>query len=693
VLAVSAALFGVAAFVLLTPLYASGGGVSFDQRPSNAVVIQTPVYRLTISKRNGALLELRDRGTGLRVVDGTSGCEWGAVVYSAHVGGCLLAQHGSFLYRWDRATTTLTMTYRAGPHTVRQVDAVVTLHALRSYLDLRLSLANHSPADIQTVNFPVDLKEDVKLVRSGYAPNFLPGVRFTPRFFRRESNDTFTYPSRGAFADYVALDLGRAHLAVYSVNPAPAPLAPVELGFVHNQTPYTCSGSVFCVTHAFATWIRRGDQWTSPVVRVRVGEPVEQSILNYRRENGIDAYRSAAAKLGGQFGTLAQAPLVKIDPGKGLPPFREWEPSLRRLPSPSLLHPVAFQAGGFDANDPDFLPPDPRWGTQDEFVQVIDQAHALGQLVMPYLNVSWWDPGSPTVRTLPAGQTLRTISVQDFKGRAESEQFGNHTGYVVSPYVPFVRQRVASLLGEFSTSDCLFFDQIGSRTWLYDFNPASPTPLAYDDGWLNLLATYQDRCLMVEDGWDRLASVSSGFDGSLMLMQRALHYPDTQWGAGNWQTFPLALWLFHDKVLLYQHDLYEGTLTTDPAILTWNLAYGFMLSYTWDVWAHSLDNPWLGIVGAFQHALGPHYAGATLTSYRQIADGVTETRFGTYAVVANRTGSVYQTGGYRIAPGGFLARTDDGSLVAGEFADTAGAQYRIVEGGKTTFSSAVPARG
>ena len=77
----------------------------------------------------------------------------------------------------------------------------------------------------------------MKSVTAGYAPNFLPGVVFGRAFFRRNVDDLFTYPSRGAFADYLALDVGRASLAVYSVNPLPAPLAPVELGFRHGAPP------------------------------------------------------------------------------------------------------------------------------------------------------------------------------------------------------------------------------------------------------------------------------------------------------------------------------------------------------------------------------------------------------------------------------------------------------------------------
>jgi hypothetical protein len=311
---------------------------------------------------------------------------------------------------------------------------------------------------------------------------------------------------------------------------------------------------------------------------------------------------------------------------------------------------------------------------------------------MPYLNVSWWSPQSPTVQQLPAPLTGPSVAVQDSAGGAAREQFSGVDGFIVSPSVKFVRDRAQAEIDRWHTdlgADCLFFDQIGARPWRYDFNQAESTPLSYYDEWLSLFAPNADRCLMVEDGWDRLAASFSGLDSSLMLMEREFDWLTGRFGP-NWTTFPLALWLFHDKVLLYQHDLFEKTFTADPGILTWNLAYGYMLSYDWDV---GLAGPWLGIATAFQRALGPHYAGVALTSYKTLADGVTETRFGTYSVVANWTASPYAVDGLTIAPGGFLARTDDGSLVAGAFADPAGPVYRIVQGGQVTFQTPVPSAG
>src|SRR5207248_2540823 len=176
-------------------------------------------------------------------------------------------------------------------------------------------------------------------------------VRFGPGFFSRVGNNVLTYPSRWAFADFLALDSGGAHMAVYSVNPAPAPLEPESFGFVHNAAPISCSGKSFCITHQFQTWIGAGASWTSPVMRFRVGDPVEKAILAYRTDNGIAAYPSAAAKLGGRLNPLARATLLKADLGKGVPPFQQWPAVFDQLPSPLLLHPVGFGPGGFDATD------------------------------------------------------------------------------------------------------------------------------------------------------------------------------------------------------------------------------------------------------------------------------------------------------------------------------------------------------
>jgi hypothetical protein len=505
-------------------------------------------------------------------------------------------------------------------------------------------------------------------------------MRLAPAFFSRVGGNVQLYPSRWAFADYLALDAGRARLSVYSVSRGP--LYPVQLGFVHAAEPAPCSGSSFCTVHEFQTWIARGTTWTSPIVRVRIGDTAQQSILAYRHDNGIDAYPSLQSKLGARLSTYAAAPLFKANL-RLVKPFRDWGAELQRLPSPLLLHPVGFQTGGFDANDPDFLPPDPRYGTTEDFSAMIAAAHRLGDLVMPYGNLSWWDPGSPTMQ---AHQT-NDVAVLDERGTPATVSYGDHTGVIVSPYALVVRQRIAQYMDEWQNrvpADCMFLDQVGARPWLRDFNPASPTATAYDDGWLKMLATYSDRCLMVEDGWDRLARDSVGFHGSLLMMSRELDLPNALFGAGNWRPYPLAVWLFHDKVLMYQHDLYDGTMATDREVLTWNMAFGMINSYSWDALGPA-ENPWLDLVARLQRDFGPHYVGVPLTDYKSLAQDVNASTFGDLSVIANGDAvHAYSFAGYDVAPGGFFAATND--LRAGAFEGlfggvplSAGVHYVIVE--------------
>jgi hypothetical protein len=642
--------------------------IKFVSKDPSVLVLTAPGYRIILAKENGEILEVLDRRTGEKVLRGQNGCLW-AVKQTTGVAanGCAFNRTGEdrFTFRWSQLTTTLTMRYdssASGPG----VDAVVTLVARNVSFDLQLEVESDVEYPLSAALFPADLYLSAADVRGAYMPTFLPGVRLLPGFFDGPHRIVETYPSRWAYADYLSADIGRSHVAVYSVNPAPKPIAPVDLGFVRHPAGAPCGEAYFCATHPFQSWVPRGERWKSPTVRVRVGGSLEQSLNAYRVDNGIDKYASLADKVGSSVDTLVRAPLVKADLWKGLPEFAAWTQYLRQMPSPAIVHPVSFQSGGFDEAHPDFLPPDPRWGSSADFNGMATTARSFGQLVMPYLNVSWWDTQAPSVHALPSPLEPKDIAVQNLRGNPVTEQFGEKDGYVVSPHVPAVRKRIDGVFEEWRTevpADCLFFDQIGARPWRRDFNPAAPTPLAYYDGWLSLFRPYADRCVMAEDGWDRLAATFSGFHGGILQMSRQFEWPNDRWGQGNWEPYPIAGWLFGDKVLMYQHDLYEPTMTDDPETLTFNVAFGFVLSYAWE--GETLDSPWATLVGQVQRTLGPHYAGRRLTAFREIEPNVTETVFeGGYRVIANWRKGAVDVGGELVAPQGFVARAPDGQVLA-----------------------------
>jgi hypothetical protein len=137
-------------------------------------------------------------------------------------------------------------------------------------------------------------------------------------------------------------------------------------------------------------------------------------------------------------------------------------------------------------------------------------------------------------------------------------------------------------------------------------------------------------------------------------------------------------------------------MAIDLEVLTWNMAFGLVSSYSWDALGPATI-PWLDLVARLQRDFGPRYVGVALSGYRNLAPDVNQSTFGDLAVVANRAASRYSTAGYDIAPGGFLARTTSNDLLAGAFAGSfdsvplsAGVHYVIVERGAASVTVLQP---
>jgi len=676
--------------ILLPPAQAQTG-VVFDDSAPDRLLLRNAHYELALSKTNGAILALVDRSAEADLTLGSRySCLWGAVFPGSDpdcVGGCSYSDAGPnrFDYAWDPVQSTLALTYTWEPGVSPRVDAVLTLAAgTDPFFDLQLALENGWGATMQNGILPSDLLFADDAVQAAYGPFLMPGVQLLPGFFTAGRSYAPTYPSDAAFADYLALDISGGHVAVFTVNPSPNPVQPVALGFFDDDADHA---GTFFAYHSLHTWVEDGQSWTSPRVRVYVGGSPEGTVLAYRQANGIGDYPSLPEKLGTDLAALVRAPLIKADTYR---PFQEWIPDLDLLPSPALLHPVGFQPRGHDENYPDFLPPDPRWGTTADFRALVQAAQARGLFVVPYTNPTWWDDESPTMQHIDP-LTITDVAVLDEAGQPVTETYGGHGGYAISPHAGFVAQRLDQLMAGWRDDvpvDCVFEDQIGARAWRRDFNAAAPSPQAYSEGWLAHTRAYADRCLMTEMGWDRLAETEVGFHGSLLTWAREFDYANQHWGSGNWEPYPLALWLFHDKVLLYQHDLSHHTMSADRGVLTWNLAFGTMLSYDWQ-WADNdpLNNPWLDLVTALQRTVAARAAGRPLTGYAELTAEVTQSTFGDLAVIANwHPALTYAVDGHRVAPGGFLARSDDGGVLAGVFAGyfsesvlSAGEHYLVVE--------------
>ncbi|HUT91895.1 MAG TPA: hypothetical protein VMY37_20540 [Thermoguttaceae bacterium] len=495
------------------------------------------------------------------------------------------------------------------------------------------------------------------------------------------------------FADFFHVDAAGGSLAVYRVQPrtwkpwegresAEAIFVPGRLAFGGDEQGGWCE-------RALGTYVKPGEEWQTPLVRLTAGKPAPENLDDYCRANAIT--RPLREKLApAVFEKFRRAVLVKYQ-GTA----REQIDSLDRLPVPTLIHFTDYLKGGFDKEYPDHLPPRPQYGTPAELRTFFDRAHALGHLMMPYTNPTWWcdHPRGPTFEREGEAPLLRGLD-----GKPSYERYARNDGWTITFWHPAVQAANRSTRRRFTEDypvDVLLQDQCGARTWKYDLNPASPTPYAYTEGMLSMIA--EDTRLVplsTEDGFDRVVNAEAqlcGFTFGLVpgrnpawaRPMKSVYPPET------WELFPVAQIIAHDKAAMLHHDL--GKFVVDRPSLAWTLGLGFSMSYR--VQARSLaergPREWLKWLDRLQKSVCARYVGEPVRGFEhrqaeapgekganeapESDDGVIQATYGPVRVTAN-LGPTARTESGRVLPGyGFWAVAP--GMIAANVKELAGADF------------------
>ena len=546
-------------FVILAVILSAGlfqapstraDGISFNDSDPNTLVVGNGIYEIGLRKSNGSIRYITDKSMGKPLTLGSRDeCLWKATSPRGKpnsVGGCLYeaTKVNRFSYAWAADQNTLTLNYTPDAAAAQKVTAQVLLIASNeAWFDMRLRLDNNWGAPLDEIAFPADLVFAEADMKQALLPT-MPGVVLESGFFAQKRSFSSKYPQGwgGFFADYVWISTANGQIAMYSVN-EPGPLRPTTMGLNHDDA-YLKDSTYYL--HNYSVRLSNGAMWTSPRVRVRIAQSIPETAQAFRVENGLDKFRSLRDKLGSRYTQIAQSPVYNANAQQLKIPFAKYPDLFAKLPSPGILQPVCYQVQvrgcKVDVHSPDYMPTDPAWGTPAEFAAMFQKAQSSGLLVMPYINPTLWEDQAPTLKNLPAPLAIKDIAVINDRGDPLHIVDNNYGGYVVSPYVPFVRQRLDQLLRQMTTdvpSDLIFEDQIGARAWLYDSNPASPYPTAYIDGWLDHTRNYSNTLLMTEFGFDRLVETEVGFNGSVLLHQLRGTTKDW-WGIDTWHVYPLA---------------------------------------------------------------------------------------------------------------------------------------------------------
>lgn len=674
--------------------------IYFDDTDPATLILGSDTYEIGLAKTNGALTYILDKATGEHVSAGSRyGSLWGAVFEPAaqpddYVGGCLYEYDlpdRDFIWTWRPVDHRLTLQYRADPAHYPEVNVWVDITlSTESWFEIRLFLENKSGHVVERVLFPSDLMFRKAELQELLLP-IMPGVVLKPGVFNASDNYSHVvrYPGwPGVFADYQALTSSTGRFAMFTVH-TPEEVASTWIGPIEDgEHP-----GYFYLYHTFYPGILDQHVWTSPNVRLHVGQPYTATLNAYRRDNHFADFPDLHTKAGAQYEQLVRAPLIKADTDRAIETYADLLP---QIPTPAILHWVAFWQHGFDENYPDLLPPKADFGTQAEMVELFKKAADAGFLNMPYTNPTWWDDEAPTFATLnptevavlenagapryecytgaespPPCTPENAARDSDFNAGRPAYQW-LHGGYVVSPHVDAVRQRLTQLMQQMAgdlPSDLVFEDQVGARAMDFDYNPAAPHLAAYHQGWLQHTRTYSNHVLMTETGYDRLAETETGFHGSYRLGHVADQATADWWGDGNWHVYPLTAFLTRDKTLFYQHNLAPETFTFDLPTLRWNLATGYMLSYDLNPseYGGGLESPWLDLVAIVQSQVLAQYADELATDFRFVAPEVSLTTFETFSVTADWDRETpYAIDSHVISPGGVYV-SDHDTTVAGMF--------------------------
>ena len=371
------------------------------------------------------------------------------------------------------------------------------------------------------------------------------------------------------------------------------------------------------VEHGFCAWVRKGEKWLSPTVRVVTNLTLEAACDEYVRANTMDRPLSDKVRDASKLAVLKRAPLLFLGDGAA-----KCMAAIPHIPVPSIIHQSQYLKGGFDKEYPDHLPPRASYGTQEEMRAFVDALHAAGHFFSPYTNPTWWcdHPRGPTF--LAAGEDPISL---DEKGSPVYRYYGpNADGWSVCFWHSAVQAANRSTRRKFTVDvpcDILFQDECGARHQRYDFNEAAPHPTAYLEGMISMLEEdSQEIPLATEDGWDRVAREETALCGlswgtvplkETSILEKAKIPPHL------WDIEAIPGRLFHDKCLFFLHDL--GGFVNNDRSLAWCIALGYQLSYRCNAWHFTHDaraKAWYAKLHKIQQRIVARYAGRKLLSFR-----------------------------------------------------------------------------
>ncbi len=297
--------------------------------------------------------------------------------------------------------------------------------------------------------------------------------------------------------------------------------------------------------------------------------------------------------------------------------------SFKIMPPNNIAHFIGALASRFDANYPEHLPPDPKWGTLEDLRNMVEEGHKSGHLLMPYTNTTWWLPhenGTPSPSQQKWMNKKEEVMKLTVAGTPEFRRGRTGIGWALNFYHPYVQEASLKVTKQFTSYGCdmIFMDEMGGHPWTYDFSPREPRPATALDGRISMCwDSSKVLPTATEEGHDRLLNFNTLFCGGTWKTfpngnfetQRYVH----QYRPQDWQYWPVFIYLGHDKALFTIHDLLVRYAGFEEISLALSLGYKMKDVFGWRSPESRLD--WLHYLDAIQKTVAKEYEGQSLLKF------------------------------------------------------------------------------
>jgi hypothetical protein len=364
---------------------------------------------------------------------------------------------------------------------------------------------------------------------------------------------------------------------------------------------------------------------------------------------------------------------------------------MTQIPGSAILHIPGYmrpisQSPSIYAPFPNYFPPNPEFGSMEDYRQLVAIARSNGHLFMPRNSFFYWVKGSDVDKKYD----LKNLAKKRIDGKPRTARW-ELPGYLISPSSPIVLDLLHDYFGTWKKmgAEINFTNVIGAIGPYgnrYDFHPNAPAPDLYYNQIRKMMKWHGDRMPLLSEGggaWQLpfQAGFCDHYSGNPAHSKSSYLAKASR---GKFMRFhhEIGPMLGHEYVKFYPHNMNTcANLDSIPKI-TFYLLYGINPKFGLGKIEHLNDKNhlWMKTVATLAKTVFAPVYGTRLKHFERRSDGTLRAVYGDCTIIGNYTGKNYTIDtlypGTQIASDGFVLYSSDKSTVAGYFSKFAGHLFK-----------------